>query len=228
MTSNFRAAGFTLAEVLVSLAIVGVLASLLVPGISSARQSALQASTASSMRQIGVAMSLFVAEHDGTLPGPLCVSVYPFSREIPQDADPSHLGMYLGPYLGVVGSGSKQVEVKALQCPALSRTAHNYRNWIANYIVFAEFGEVSRYDNRFGGYARSIKDAAEQPIRPKRMAALSDAAARASYLSTADQEVWVSSSNGPLPKEGVFGGKRMWLFLDGGMVLSDSQVPFVR
>jgi prepilin-type N-terminal cleavage/methylation domain-containing protein/prepilin-type processing-associated H-X9-DG protein len=52
--------GFTLIELLVAIAIIAILAALLIPGLSRARQSALRVQCESNLHQIGVALKLYV------------------------------------------------------------------------------------------------------------------------------------------------------------------------
>ena len=55
---------FTLVEVLVVLAIVGLLAALLLPALSRARHSARRAACTSQLRQLGLAVHLYRQDHD--------------------------------------------------------------------------------------------------------------------------------------------------------------------
>jgi prepilin-type N-terminal cleavage/methylation domain-containing protein/prepilin-type processing-associated H-X9-DG protein len=64
-----RGAGFTLVELLVVISIVGLLAALVVPVVKRAQNSSMKAASASNLRQIGVAMMSYTAEH-GTFPPP--------------------------------------------------------------------------------------------------------------------------------------------------------------
>ena len=54
-------AGFTLIEVLVTLGIIGILISLLIPAVQSAREAARRATCVSNLRQIGIAIQSYVA-----------------------------------------------------------------------------------------------------------------------------------------------------------------------
>lgn len=56
--------GITLVELLVSIAIIGVLAALLLPALGSARESSRRAACQNRQRQIGVALSLYHATHE--------------------------------------------------------------------------------------------------------------------------------------------------------------------
>jgi prepilin-type N-terminal cleavage/methylation domain-containing protein/prepilin-type processing-associated H-X9-DG protein len=59
---------FTLVELLVVIALVAVLAALLLPALSSARERGRQAQCAAHLRQIALATLLYVEEHDDTFP----------------------------------------------------------------------------------------------------------------------------------------------------------------
>jgi prepilin-type N-terminal cleavage/methylation domain-containing protein/prepilin-type processing-associated H-X9-DG protein len=61
-------AAFTLIELLVSMAIIAILASLLLPGLSRARESARGTVCLSNLRQVGVAMQLYVQDNNNRLP----------------------------------------------------------------------------------------------------------------------------------------------------------------
>ncbi|MCC7492467.1 MAG: type II secretion system protein [Fimbriimonadaceae bacterium] len=65
-------AGFTLVELLVALAIVGLLTATVLPVFSAARKKANQTACVSNLRQIGAAWMIYVADHDDSPPPALC------------------------------------------------------------------------------------------------------------------------------------------------------------
>ncbi|MEM9373798.1 MAG: DUF1559 domain-containing protein [Planctomycetota bacterium] len=63
-----RRAGFTLIDVLVSLAVIGVLVTILLPSIARVRESAQRVVCGSNLRQIGLAVHMYAEDAGGVLP----------------------------------------------------------------------------------------------------------------------------------------------------------------
>ena len=60
--------GFTLVELLVVIAVIGILVSLLLPALGSVREAAMASMCSSRMRQCGIAMHTYAESHGGRLP----------------------------------------------------------------------------------------------------------------------------------------------------------------
>lgn len=228
-----QSAGFTLLELLASIAIVATLAALGTVAYREVTQRATFTSTSANMRQMGTAIQMYTADHDGALPGPVTVAVFNYGRSEPQAGDLPHLGAYIAPYLDAPPNSdsgpARNYPIKALQCPSLNPEARN-DYLVANYVTldFPASGAQLEH-NRFGSWGgTTFTQASNVAVRPKRMAALSDRGRKSPIVSTADRENWVSVSNESLPERGVFNGKRLWLFVDGTVEFKDESGLWTR
>lgn len=108
---------FTLVELLVVLAIIGILTALSLGGLSKLGTSSDRTKAISNMRQIGTGITLFAADNDGKLPGPL------WPGQLAQ-FDPTRSGRLvreLAPYLSIPTPATPKVE--ALFVPPAYRKA---------------------------------------------------------------------------------------------------------
>lgn len=83
-STHARSSGFTLAELLVVITIILILAALIMPAVQGVRERAQATACAQNLKQIGVAAGLYAGEHDGDLPiGRADVTGHPFMASMP-------------------------------------------------------------------------------------------------------------------------------------------------
>ena len=140
MNSSFKNKhqAFTLIELLVVIAIIAVLASLLMPGISKARDGVRSSVCISNLKQLGAAMYSFASDHEGKLP-PVSVNIQDdagknYARElfggIPQWwSDKELLGQYLANNKGY----GAVAEPSPLVCPSDLQKIDSWGNVVPSY-----------------------------------------------------------------------------------------------
>ena len=117
---------FTLLELLVVLAIIGVLAGLLLPIFNAVQLRADRVTAISQMRQIAVALAAYPADHNGCLPGPL----YPGQMPMLDASRDGRLVVILASYLSITIPATPQL------IPLFIPPAYR-RNCTADFLVNA-------------------------------------------------------------------------------------------
>lgn len=110
---NRRKAAFSLIEMTAAIAIIALLAVIITPAMRGIVSKSDETRCASNLRQIGLAMAQYAAEHDNRLPGPL----YTRQGSYYGTRDAFALPMILAPYLGLPTNVIFE-KAKVFECPA--------------------------------------------------------------------------------------------------------------
>ncbi len=101
-----RARAFTLIEILVVIAIVAVLAAILLPVLTQAKEASLRTACTSNLKQLGIGMIMYVDDYDSRFPdrcdlkGALLGGYRPWTTWPPSDPRAGWAYVLIQPYLG--------------------------------------------------------------------------------------------------------------------------------
>ncbi len=221
-----RPSAFTLIELLVVISIIAVLAGLLLPVLGKVQDGANSTKCASNLRQIGVAISAYGTDNDGSLPGPLAISQYPVLGAGGSPIEGSMI-QKLGKYLGMSetpGAAGTNERGNIFICPAYQRV----KKLLDAPVYVLNPKKITDLDRPpFGDV-----DGAKDPVKKATLSAWIDDASgetkdrpvdltRTWAMKDADQEAFVGSKVGAPPPgldkmalKPVHGDHRNALFYD--------------
>ncbi len=130
ITAGLQTAGhpgrraFNLVELLVVIALLAIVAAMLLPTLSGAKQKRRQVGCVSNLKQLGQALQLYIDDSEDQLPGPLWTGM-----QASADANSSEqLLYYVAPYLGVPPLKEEVAVIAVAACPGYMRYAPGIRS----------------------------------------------------------------------------------------------------
>ena len=203
---------FTLIELLIVIAIIGILASLLLPSLSRAREKSKTAVCLSNFKQSYFATNVFTLENKGKLPGPIWATMWPLYKK-----SSNRLASFIGIYAGYDSPNFDEATFDLFICPSYTSTMDGTeinRTHMSSTFGRNEYGEF--YFGKPEDYDSSYLVQVEEPSEETCLGEIDD---------LLFPNFWTSAIS-PLPRHGFKGsnGLRNQVFYDGHAV-STTQMP---
>lgn len=223
-----RTRAFTLIELLVVIAIIAILAAMLLPALAKAKQKAKQTACLNNLKQVGLAIRLYIDDNSHTLPGPFFLNQ---QSGYAYDAT-NYLGYRLWSYLGLkdpsvpalLGGPKKTDPNPILTCPGLMATKAPAGLTEGDRTNFKLNGsdvlpERGAGKSKAFGYPSGANPPAPA-TSPLRESEVEASASPSTFYTIRDVDQAIDGTDSPptwhleIPTTAVHGRVRNWMFLD--------------